>query len=43
LDGDLVEAMEAESNALELSSRTSDFKEGLVAFQERRPPEFQGR
>nr|WP_197373937.1 enoyl-CoA hydratase-related protein [Mycolicibacterium baixiangningiae] len=28
---------------LELSCRTSDFKEGLAAFQERRAPDFRGR
>ncbi len=39
----LTGAMEAESNALELSSRTTDFKEGLVAFRERRPARFEGR
>jgi 2-(1,2-epoxy-1,2-dihydrophenyl)acetyl-CoA isomerase len=43
LDGSLAAAMEAESNALELSSRTSDFKEGLAAFRDRRPPRFEGR
>jgi 2-(1,2-epoxy-1,2-dihydrophenyl)acetyl-CoA isomerase len=43
LDGSLGAAMEAESNALELSSRTSDFKEGLAAFRDRRPPRFEGR
>jgi 2-(1,2-epoxy-1,2-dihydrophenyl)acetyl-CoA isomerase len=42
LDGSLSEAMEAEANALELSSRTSDFKEGLAAFREGRPPQFTG-
>jgi 2-(1,2-epoxy-1,2-dihydrophenyl)acetyl-CoA isomerase len=43
LDGGLVEAMEAEAMALELSSRSSDFREGLRAFQERREPRFEGR
>jgi 2-(1,2-epoxy-1,2-dihydrophenyl)acetyl-CoA isomerase len=43
LDGGLVEAMEAEALALELSSRSSDFREGLKAFQERRDPRFEGR
>ena len=43
LDGGIVEAMEAEAMALELSSRTGDFREGLAAFKERRDPEFEGR
>ena len=43
LDGGIVEAMEAESMALELSSRSQDFREGLAAFRERRDPDYQGR
>jgi 2-(1,2-epoxy-1,2-dihydrophenyl)acetyl-CoA isomerase len=43
LDGTMVEAMEAESMALELSSRTADFREGLQAFSERRDARFEGR
>jgi 2-(1,2-epoxy-1,2-dihydrophenyl)acetyl-CoA isomerase len=43
LDSSLSDAMEAEANALELSSRTMDFKEGLSAFRDRRPPTFEGR
>ena len=35
LDGSILEAMEREAMALELSSRTSDFREGLRAFTER--------
>ena len=43
LESSLVSAMEAEANALELSSRSPDFKEGLTAFQEKRSPNFGGR
>jgi 2-(1,2-epoxy-1,2-dihydrophenyl)acetyl-CoA isomerase len=43
LDSSLADAMEAEANALELSSRSPDFKEGLAAFQEKRPARFAGR
>jgi 2-(1,2-epoxy-1,2-dihydrophenyl)acetyl-CoA isomerase len=43
LESSLGEAMETEANALELSSRTGDFKEGLSAFREGRPPQFEGR
>jgi 2-(1,2-epoxy-1,2-dihydrophenyl)acetyl-CoA isomerase len=39
----LAEAMELEAHALELSSRSPDFKEGLLAFKERRDPRFEGR
>jgi 2-(1,2-epoxy-1,2-dihydrophenyl)acetyl-CoA isomerase len=43
LDTGVVDAMEQEALALELSSRTADFKEGLLAFKERRSPQFGGR
>ena len=43
LQMNLSDSMEAEAFALELSSRTGDFKEGLVAFGERRPAKFTGR
>jgi 2-(1,2-epoxy-1,2-dihydrophenyl)acetyl-CoA isomerase len=43
LEVGLAEAMQGESFALELSSRTADFKEGLLAFQERRSARFEGR
>lgn len=39
----LVESMATEAFALELSSRTGDFREGLASFRERRKPEFEGR
>ncbi len=32
-----------EAFAMELSSRSEDFKEGLAAFREKRPPEYGGR
>lgn len=43
LTSGLVTAMEQEALALELSSRTSDFREGLAAFKERRTPNYEGR
>jgi 2-(1,2-epoxy-1,2-dihydrophenyl)acetyl-CoA isomerase len=39
----LDQAMTQELYNLELSCRTSDFKEGLAAFRQRRVPRFQGR
>ncbi len=35
--------LQDEAFAMELSSRTTDFREGLSAFRERRPPGFTGR
>ena len=43
LHSGLTEAMENESFALEVSSRSGDFKEGLLAFREHRPADFRGR
>ncbi|MBV8162433.1 MAG: enoyl-CoA hydratase/isomerase family protein [Acidimicrobiia bacterium] len=37
------EHLRNEAFALELSSRTEDFREGLAAFGEKRPPTFRGR
>jgi 2-(1,2-epoxy-1,2-dihydrophenyl)acetyl-CoA isomerase len=39
----LDEQLRNEAFALELSSRSEDFREGLRAFSERRPPRFGGR
>jgi 2-(1,2-epoxy-1,2-dihydrophenyl)acetyl-CoA isomerase len=39
----LAEAMAKEALALELSSRSTDFREGLAAFRERRDPVYEGR
>jgi 2-(1,2-epoxy-1,2-dihydrophenyl)acetyl-CoA isomerase len=43
LETGLAPAMQDESFALELSSRTADFKEGLLAFKEKRAARFEGR
>jgi 2-(1,2-epoxy-1,2-dihydrophenyl)acetyl-CoA isomerase len=39
----LSQAMMQELFNLELAVRTSDFKEGLAAFRQRREPDFEGR
>ncbi len=39
----LDEHLRNEAFAMELSSRSEDFREGLKAFQEKRPPEYGGR
>jgi 2-(1,2-epoxy-1,2-dihydrophenyl)acetyl-CoA isomerase len=39
----LSQSLNQELFSLELSCRTGDFKEGLQAFRQRRPPEFEGR
>jgi 2-(1,2-epoxy-1,2-dihydrophenyl)acetyl-CoA isomerase len=42
-DATLSQAMTQELFNLELSCRTSDFKEGLEAFRQHRTPKFRGR
>jgi 2-(1,2-epoxy-1,2-dihydrophenyl)acetyl-CoA isomerase len=42
-DASLEQQLANEAFALELSSRTEDFREGLAAFKDRRPPDFSGR
>jgi 2-(1,2-epoxy-1,2-dihydrophenyl)acetyl-CoA isomerase len=39
----LDQQLQNEALALELSSRSEDFREGLAAFKEKRPPDFGGR
>jgi 2-(1,2-epoxy-1,2-dihydrophenyl)acetyl-CoA isomerase len=39
----LDEQLHNEALALELSSRSDDFREGLSAFRDKRPPKFEGR
>ena len=42
-DTDLAAQLRNEAFALELSSRSEDFREGLSAFRAKRDPEFSGR
>lgn len=42
-DVDLADALQNEAFALELSSRSKDFKEGMAAFAEKRRPRYEGR
>ncbi|HEX3567887.1 MAG TPA: enoyl-CoA hydratase-related protein, partial [Acidimicrobiales bacterium] len=39
----LEDHLRNEGFAMELSSRSEDFREGLSAFKDHRPPEFKGR
>lgn len=39
----LEQHLRDEAFAMELGSRTEDFREGLAAFKEKRPPRFEGR
>ncbi len=39
----LADQLANEAFALELSSRTEDFRERMAAFREKRAPEFKGR
>lgn len=43
LDVDLGDALSNEAFALELAARSKDFKEGLAAFTQKRPPRYEGR
>lgn len=43
LSRDLRSAMRAEASGIELTIRSDDFKEGMRAFGQKRPPEFTGR
>ena len=40
---DLDRHLQNEALALELSSRSEDFREGLTAFREKRSAQFEGR
>jgi 2-(1,2-epoxy-1,2-dihydrophenyl)acetyl-CoA isomerase len=40
---DLASQLEAERQAFKASTRTADFREGVAAFLDKRPPRFEGR
>jgi 2-(1,2-epoxy-1,2-dihydrophenyl)acetyl-CoA isomerase len=40
---DLERHLANEAFAMELSSRSEDFREGIAALREKRPPRFEGR
>ena len=42
-DKALDDQLHDEAFSMELSSRSDDFKEGLAAFKEKRPPQYKGR
>lgn len=42
-DASLEQQLRAEAFGLELSSRSEDFREGMQAFRDKRPPRFGGR